>query len=423
MVATVFAACQLANEASIRPTHEPIPDTEQTLDPTRGSIALQTILSGFQHPVFIGSPPGDQNDLYVVEQSGRIWSASKTADGWQSGALVADLTQRVLGYEQKTCWPEEFNDERGLLGLAFAPAFATTGVAYITYTKDEPCDSPDRGAMVISEINLRDAPDDSERVLLSIDKPADPSGHPRPNHQGGGLGFGPDGMLYIGLGEGGNGGGPLAESLGSDWGKLLRIDPRDPDGGGPLTYTVPQDNPYVGTDNALPEIWASGLRNPWRWSFDSANGDLWIGDVGQFRYESIDLAASDPSGMNAAKGLDFGWSRCEGAHQYDGSMPGDPEPSPCAVGSLPIYEYEHTDGRCAVLGGYLYRGDASQAWDGTYLFSDYCDGTIRAITAAGIIEGPKVEQPLTFGELADGELLLGVADGEILEIGLSGSPT
>ena len=193
----------------------------------------------------------------------------------------------------------------------------------------------------------------SERGVLFVDQPFS-------NHNGGALAFGPDGYLYVGLGDGGSAGDPMgnAQSLSTLLGKLLRISPR-PSKGEP--YAIPPDNPFVGRDGARPEIWAYGLRNPWRFSFDTATGDLWIGDVGQNAWEEIDL---EPAGSDG--GSNFGWDRLEGTHPFEGS------PAPDSI--APVFEYAHGDGSCSVTGGYVYRGERIPTLAGAYLFGDYCRG-------------------------------------------------
>jgi glucose/arabinose dehydrogenase len=187
-------------------------------------------------------------------------------------------------------------------------------------------------------------------------------------HHGGNLVFGPDGLLWLGVGDGSPGGDPAnaAQSLGVLSGKLLRLDPRATASKG---YKVPATNPFVNRKGARPEIWAYGLRNPWRFSFDRATGDLWIGDVGQYIIEEIDVI-----GLRRSKGANFGWRRLEGSRQFSGSPP------PNAV--APIHEYAHGNGRCAVIGGHVYRGTQIRGLQGAYVYSDVCDGRIRALARA-----------------------------------------
>jgi glucose/arabinose dehydrogenase len=237
----------------------------------------------------------------------------------------------------------------------------------------------------------------SRREVLFVDQPYS-------NHNGGNLVFGPDGYLYIGLGDGGSGGDPHgnAQSLGTLLGKMLRIDPRPADG---APYRIPADNPFVTTPGARPEIWAYGLRNPWRYSFDRATGDLWIGDVGQSAWEEVDRQPASSTG-----GENYGWNVREGSHPYaaGGSPPGAVDP---------VFDYSHSDGGCVVTGGYVYRGAAIPDLVGTYVFADFCLGKIEGLRLdgdqvvheqLGVAAGPVS----SFGEDAQGELyILSLAGG------------
>jgi glucose/arabinose dehydrogenase len=239
----------------------------------------------------------------------------------------------------------------------------------------------------------------SRRVVLAV-------AQPQPNHNGGQLAFGPDGMLYIGLGDGGASGdmgpghapGGNGQSLGTLLGKILRIDPTP---SGTAAYTVPHDNPFVGRAGARPEIWSYGLRNPWRFSFDAATGDLWIADVGQNAWEEIDYAPAS-NGRDAGRGSNFGWNRLEGTHPYSGTKPADAVP--------PVYEFSHADGSCSVTGGYVYRGQAIPALRGMYLFIDYCRDQLMALAPDGDGTFGPVDLSLTaasvstFGQANDDEL-------------------
>jgi glucose/arabinose dehydrogenase len=240
----------------------------------------------------------------------------------------------------------------------------------------------------------------SERSLLHFEDPF-------PNHNGGQLAFGPDRRLYIAFGDGGSGGDPLGngQSLGTLFGKILRIDPR-PAGGRP--YGVPPDNPFVGRDGARPEIWDYGLRNPWRFSFDAATGDLWIGDVGQNAYEEIDHEPAGEGGRN------YGWNRREGLHAYNGGDRPD--------GAVdPVIEYSHASG-CTVIGGFVYRGRRISGLQGAYLYGDYCAGWVRAARAPGgrIAEerdlGLQVPSLSSFGADANGELYALSLGGDVYRI-------
>jgi len=294
--------------------------------------------------------PGTRT-LYVTEQRGVVQAVR---DGKRSASPVADLTGRV----------SQDGGERGLLGLAFSPDGTKL---YVDYTDRS-------GNTQIDELTMRGrlADTSTRRNVLEVDQP-------EPNHNGGQLAFGPDGYLYIGLGDGGAEGdrgpghapGGNGQSLDTLLGKILRIDPNP---SGTAAYTVPPDNPFIGRADARPEIWAYGLRNPWRFSFDRANGDLWIGDVGQDKWEEIDHVPAT-NGRDAGKGDNFGWNRLEGTHAYAGKAPAD------AI--APVYEISHDTGACAVIGGFVYRGTTIPALRGDYLFSDNCDGTVRLLVPDG----------------------------------------
>jgi glucose/arabinose dehydrogenase len=241
----------------------------------------------------------------------------------------------------------------------------------------------------------------SRRQVLVID-------HPFSNHNGGELLTGPDGMLYIGVGDGGSEGDPnhYGQNLGTMLAKILRINPA-PKGG--AAYSVPADNPYVARAGARPETWMWGLRNPWRFSFDRATGEMWIGDVGQNKYEEIDLA---PKG---AKGINWGWSAREGFHPYNGGA--QPEGA-----RDPILETAHTDGTCAIVGGYVYRGRAIPSLRGVYMFGDNCEPRLVGVAQSGgkVVQqrnlGPRVDGLTTFGEDPAGEIYAAARGGTIFRI-------
>jgi glucose/arabinose dehydrogenase len=275
--------------------------------------------------------------LFVVEQPGRIRIVE---NGQLLETPFLDITDRV----------NDGGNEQGLLGLAFHPNYEQNGFFYVNYTRGG-------GDTVIARFQVTGNPNladpNSSTQLLEIEQPF-------PNHNGGVLAFGPDGYLYIGSGDGGSAGDPFGngQSLNTLLGKVLRI---DVDNGDP--YAIPPDNPFGN------EIWAYGLRNPWRMSFDSATGDLWIGDVGQGTWEEIDLYP-----FGAPGGLNFGWVIFEGSHPYGGSN---------ATGlTMPVSEYNHTEGGCSVTGGYVYRGAMSE-WQGIYLYGDYCTGFIWGLIPFG----------------------------------------
>jgi glucose/arabinose dehydrogenase len=318
--------------------------------------------------------------LFVVQQSGQIRVVDP--NGVLRAAPFVDLAPRIV-----------VGGEQGLLGLAFHPNFAANGRLFVDYTR------AGDGAEVISELTASadrgSANPASERVLLTV---ADPY----INHNGGQLAFGPDGYLYIGMGDGGGGGDPLGngQSRKTLLGKILRIDVNGPHASG-KQYAIPNTNPYAagGTSPGagLPEIWAYGLRNPWRFSFDRGTGDLYIGDVGQNAWEEIDR---QPAGFG---GQNYGWNAFEGSHCYSAACSG-------VVAVSPITEYSHSDG-CSVTGGYVYRGTRQPSLKGIYVFGDYCAGTIFTVPAGGGIHPPKPVAHTgklisSFGEGEDGEIYM-----------------
>jgi glucose/arabinose dehydrogenase len=329
----------------------------------------------------IASRAGDER-LFVARQDGMILELRG-----RTLRPALDLTDVV----------SQDGGERGLLGLAFAP---DGGHLYVDYTDVAGDTQVVEFAMAATAGDGPDEPDPkSARTVLTVPQP-------QANHNGGQLAFGPDGLLYIGMGDGGGAGdsgpghvaGGNAQSLGTLLGKILRIDPRP---AGAAAYSIPRDNPFVGQSGARGEIWAYGLRNPWRFSFDRATGDLWIGDVGQSAWEEIDVAPAT-SGRNAGRGANFGWNRLEGTHSFTGSAPSSTV--------TPVVEISHERGACSVIGGFVYRGRAIPALRGTYLYTDYCDGQLRGVVrnAAGrtrrVDLGIDIETPSSFGERVDGEL-------------------
>lgn len=345
------------------------------------AIALETVEAGLEAPVHLVSPPGDAR-LFVVEQEGRIRII-------EDDALVAepflDIAARV-----------DAGGERGLLGLAFHPDYAANGRFFVNFTSG--------GATRIEEFGASPDPyrasPDPVRALLVIDQPAG-------NHNGGLLAFGPDGYLWIGMGDGGGAGDTYGN--GQDpmtlLGTMLRI---DVDSGDP--YGIPADNPFADGAGGAPEVWAYGLRNPWRWAFDTQAGLLWIADVGQQRWEEINARPADEPGLN------YGWNIMEGAHCYGADD--------CSTSGLvfPVHEYSHADG-CSITGGFVYRGAAIPDLVGRYVYADYCDGWIRSLALEDGTVGDVVEHAvgsigtiLSFGQDDDDELYVLTGAGTVYRI-------
>jgi len=315
-----------AASTEISSTDTPLPPPNANTFPNPDAYTWQPVVSGLQRPVDLQADGSGR--LFIIEKVGRIRILQK---GQLLATSFLDITDRV----------NSGGNEQGLLGLAFHSDFAQNGFLYVNYTGR-------RGSTFISRFNVSGdvADPNSEKILLTVDQPF-------PNHNGGVLAFGPDGYLYAGLGDGGSGGDPFGngQSLNTLLGKILRIDVNNGD-----PYAIPADNPFGN------EIWVYGLRNPWRISFDSLTGDLFIADVGQGTWEEIDyLPAGSPGGTN------FGWNFREGAHEYSGTAP---------AGLVdPVAEYSHAEGGCSVTGGYVYRGSMTE-WNGVYLYGDYCTGFI-----------------------------------------------
>ena len=304
---------------------------------------LELVAAGFDRPLFLTSAGDESGRLFVLEQGGRVWIVR---DGVTAPAPFLDISALV----------STSANERGLLGLAFAPDYADSGVFYVHYSGRQP-DGDTVLARYRAAAGSPDAADPaSAEVILTLAQPYS-------NHNGGQLAFGPDGYLYVGLGDGGSAGDPLnnGQQPAALLGKILRLDV-----GGSGAYSVPPDNPAFTVNPALaPEVWAWGLRNPWRFSFDRATGDLYIADVGQNQWEEINFQPADSRG-----GENYGWRVFEGTRRFSS------EAAP-AGHVPPIFEYSHAEG-CSVTGGYVYRGAALPALDGVYFFGDYCYGRIWA---------------------------------------------
>ncbi len=322
------------------------PTATVAFEPESVTLTLETVTEELDSPLFVTHASDGSGRLFVVEKSGKIRIVT---DGTLVETPFLDITDRVRSSA----------NEQGLLGLAFAPNYTESGSFFVNYTDDDGNTVVARYQVTANDADQADPT--SEVVVLQIEQPA-------ANHNGGMIAFGPDGYLYIGMGDGGGSGdryghGQNPETL---LGKMLRIDvTSDPE----QPYIVPADNPWVEQDwngvDVRDEIWAVGLRNPWRFSFDRTTGDLWIGDVGQNQYEEIHYTpAGNPGGLN------YGWPILEASACYSNGDDCDK-----AGLELPVAQYSHS-GHCSVTGGYVYRGEQYPAMQGVYLYGDYCSGTI-----------------------------------------------
>ncbi len=378
------------------PTATPIPEPSFTPTAVAGGVAdpatilveLQSIVGGLDTPVGIANAGDGSGRLFIVEKVGRI----RVVQGVALAPMpFLDITGRVRSQ----------GSEQGLLGLAFHPRYVENGFFFVNYTDGQ-------GDTVVSRFSVSGdaarADPGSEVVLLTLDQPAG-------NHNGGHLAFGPDGYLYIGTGDGGGAGDQYGNGQNGRTllGAMMRL---DVDRGQP--YGVPEDNPFVGNPNVRDEIWATGLRNPWRYSFDRLTGDLYIADVGQNMYEEVNVQrAGDPGGQN------YGWPIMEGLHCFPADRPCDRNGL-----TLPVREYDHTKG-CSVTGGYVYRGQESPLLAGIYLFGDYCSGRIWGLAPYGdgadswrVARVAQADVRLSaFGEDETGELyLVDMARGQLFKI-------
>jgi glucose/arabinose dehydrogenase len=358
--------------------------SERTFGPLpEVTLRAVQVASGLSNPLYLTAPTGD-NRLFVVEQPGRVRII-------RGGALLAqpflDITAKVLS-----------GGERGLLSIAFHPRYATNGYLYASYTDLAGDTKIERYTVSAANADVVD-PATAQHVLSVA--------QPYANHNGGLVLFGPDGMFYVGLGDGGAGGDPhnYGQSTATLLGKLLRL---DVDGGTP--YAIPAGNPFIGQAGARAEIWALGLRNPWRFAFDRAAGLLYVADVGQSEWEEVHVASANRAGVN------YGWRVLEGSECYAAAT--------CNSQGLerPVLEYSHNEG-CSITGGFVYRGARISAIAGHYFYSDYCSGFLRSFRYAG---GQAVDRRswsvgslgsvLSFGEDADGEMYVLSANGRVYRL-------
>jgi glucose/arabinose dehydrogenase len=349
------------------------------------TVGLQEIATGLDFPLYLTSPPGDSR-LFIAEKAGAI---RQIKGGTLLEAPFLDLTDKVGAT----------GGEQGLLGLAFYPDYASSGRFIVHYTDLS-------GDTRVSLFRVSGDPDRadpaSESVILAVEQPG-------VAHNGGQLLFGPDGMLYIGLGDGGDDDQGRGQSLEDLLASILRIDVSSG-----ASYTVPPDNPFVGVPSARPEVWSYGLRNPWRFSFDPATGDLYLADVGERRYEEVNYASA---AAGAGRGVNYGWSRMEGRHCF-----GREECDQTGL-TLPVLEYDHSDG-CSITGGYVYRGAGIPRLQGTYFYADYCGGWVRSLRMQGGVVVEETDWPelqaggrvTSFGEDAAGELYLVTEEGGVFKI-------
>jgi glucose/arabinose dehydrogenase len=371
------------------PTPTPLPRTTSLAD---AKVTLTQIAS-LDQPVAMAVRPGDAA-LYFAQKTGTVVAIRS---GQVDPNPVLDISREV-----------STGAEQGLLGLAFSPDGSKLYVNFTSKTG-----SGAAGDTIVREYAFSGGSANTGTARVVLDEP-----QPYPNHNGGNLVFGPDGYLYIGLGDGGGAGDPMGngQNLNTRLGKMLRIDPQpgSPDCGSG-SYTIPPGNPFVGRAGCA-EIWAYGLRNPWRYSFDLVTGDLWIGDVGQDSWEEIDYQPA-----SAAGGDNYGWNRMEGTHPYNGGTPPSDH-------HAPIYEYSHDGGNCSVVGGYVYRGRRIIKLVGAYVFGDACTGALQAFLlvkgraadhrflGVSVPAGSASYSLTSFGQDGDGELYAMSLGGAVYRI-------
>jgi len=360
----------------------PLDEIELTLTPVAEAEA----------PTALVTRPG-ADALYVAEREGVVRPVRVSGSGadrsYEVGEPLLDISDEVVT-----------GSEQGLLDITFS---ADGGVLYVSYSL-----APDGDTRIAAyEMSGGTVDTSSRREILAVEQPYS-------NHNGGDIELGPDGFLYVALGDGGSGGDPHGngQDTGVLLGKILRIDPTRPAGG--QEYGIPDDNPFADGRGGRPEVWIYGVRNPWRFTFDRATDDLWVADVGQNQWEEIDLL---PAADGGGRGANLGWNGMEGTHEFEGGNPDG--------GVLPVFEYSHDEG-CSVTGGVVYRGTAVAGLGGAYLFGDYCAGQLRALRVAGgeVTEehayDATVDDLVSFAEDADGEVYVLSLGGDIFRIDPAG---
>ena len=369
---------------TVGPLGTPANAQKSSFDPSSFALNTRLVVDGLGSPVQFVDANDGTGRFFIVQKTGQVLT-------YKDGAVLHDPFLDISGHVSGS-------SEQGLLSIALHPKFKENGTFFIDYTDRNGNSQIER--WTVRKDNPDVADPNSATTILEQDQPY-------PNHNGGLLLFGPDGYLYIGFGDGGSGGDPdgNGQDLGVLLGKILRIDVdhtvED------LPYAIPADNPYINRSDARSEIWAYGLRNPWRFSFDRETGDLYIADVGQGQYEEADF---DPAGKG---GLDFGWVIMEGPVCY--------EQDNCDQSGLtmPFFSYTHAEGGCSITGGYVYRGTAIPALTGAYLAGDYCSGLVWAVNPETGKASAPVETKLSissFAEDAEGELYLVDLNGAIYKI-------
>jgi glucose/arabinose dehydrogenase len=392
---TITAPADPAPDAPVSTTLPPLPGAEGV---SGEGVKLEKVGDVTAPTALV--PRSGTTTMYVAQQDGRVKAIAVDRQVDNEGKVVRESFRidgsPILDISRSI----SSGGERGLLGLAFS---SDGRKLYVDYT------DPD-GRLTVDEYRMNDDRVDTStrRNIISVE-------HERGNHNGGQIGFGPDGFLYIAMGDGGGGGDPDAngQNPGTLLGTILRVDPEGESDGRP--YGIPPGNPFADGVSGAPEVWTWGLRNPWRFSWDRDTKDLWIADVGQNSYEEINFLAHENGG--AGRGANMGWSLMEGTHPYEGATP--PEGA-----VLPIFDYDRANGECSVTGGYLYRGARLPTLAGVYLYADYCkddvrgllrkpDGSIEEASLGITVPGGAIT---TFGQDADGELFVASQAGGIYRL-------